>query len=842
MQDPSSFRLGRCEVQPLERRLLVDGVPAQIGARAFDLLLALIEKRGQVLTKSQLLDEVWPGLVVEENNLAVHVSALRKLLGPDAIATVPGRGYRLAVSVSSGAGSAASSAPIEAPASTTSAAPIQFELVGRDEDLTALATQIGVVALLSIVGSGGVGKTSLARAALTRHNAHWRDGVHWIELAPLHDAAQIAIRIAQSLEVELGSTGHARAGLLATLSQRQALIVLDNCEQLLGPIASLVADALARAPGIRWLITSQEPLRLAQETVYRLQTLAVPTAGTPLASAANFSAVALLAGRARAADRRFALTQANIDAAIEVCRQLDGLPLAIEMAAARVATLGLQGVRERIGQRLRVLTGSRGAPARQQTLRAALDWSHALLSDPEQRVFRRLAPFVGGFTAEMAQQVGSDADAPVSGEGLDAWAALDCLSSLVDKSLVQAGAGDRPRYYLLESAREYADEKLTEASERAVALQRHAASVAERFAPARADADVMRDSEWLAHYLPERDNLRAALGWACRSDDADLLARLVAALGQMDYLVLATNGMLEFDIPFELLARAAAPLRGAACVEYGWAHYLGGSRARGADLSRQAVDAYREAGDKVGVYRALSQLVRLYEAGLDQRERAQEAWAAWQEIDDRDIPLRTRTFCAICLGTNARYRQPGVGWTELMTLATERGYDASAAVCRVNLTNESLVGGRFEECVKAARAFIDAGETRPRARAHILSNQAEALMHLGHFDDAVEAARAAMNVYPDALYLIADTLAMGAIKRGRLRDAAILTGYNRAVRQERRQRPDPAEAKMGAANDIALRDGLPASELERLLAEGAAMSSSELFALAIGSGRQASAS
>ena len=264
MQDPSSFRLGRCEVHALERRLLVDGKPAQIGARAFDLLLALIEKRGQVLTKTQLLDAVWPGLVVEENNLAVQVAALRKLLGPDVIATVPGRGYRLAVAVSSGADATALPAPSETTAANTSAAPAPFELVGRDEDLKALAAQIGVVALLSIVGAGGVGKTSLARAALARHHARWRDGVHWIELAPLQDAAQIAFRIAQSVDVELGSAGHAREGLLATLSQRQALIVLDNCEHLLGPVASLVSHALARAPGIRWLITSQEPLRLAQ--------------------------------------------------------------------------------------------------------------------------------------------------------------------------------------------------------------------------------------------------------------------------------------------------------------------------------------------------------------------------------------------------------------------------------------------------------------------------------------------------------------------------------------------------------------------------------------------------
>jgi tetratricopeptide (TPR) repeat protein len=260
--------------------------------------------------------------------------------------------------------------------------------------------------------------------------------------------------------------------------------------------------------------------------------------------------------------------------------------------------------------------------------------------------------------------------------------------------------------------------------------------------------------------------------------------------------------------------------------------------ARAVQNSRaRRLDAYREAGDKVGVYRALSQLVRLYFAGLGQREDAQEVWAARQQIDDQNIPLRTRIFAAICVGTTPRYQQAGGGWSDLMAVATEHGYDTFAAVCRVNLTDEFLIADRFEECVKAAQTFIDAGETRSRARAHILSNQAEALMRLGRFDDAIEAARTSINSYPDALYLLAETLAMGAIKRGRLRDAAILIGYNRAVRRERSQLADPAEAKMGAENDVALRDGPPAAELERLLAAGAAMSSGELFALAIGSGQ-----
>ena len=829
---PSPIRLGACEVHVVERRLLVDGSPVQIGARAFDLLLALIELHGTLATKNELLDMVWPGLVVEENNLSVQVSSLRKVLGAGAIATVPGRGYRLAVALDDNT----PVRQIQAVAPPTVARPFApdhepvfaesapFELLGRDADMNVLATQVGRHALVSIVGAGGVGKTSLARSLLARHGEHPRDGIHWIELAPLNDAAQIAFRIAASLDVELGSGTAAPEALIAALAETQALIALDNCEHLIEPVAALVREGLQRAAGVHWLVTSQEPLRLPAESVYRLDALSVPETGIAHVDAVGYGAVALFAARAAAADRRFALTDDNVDAVIELCRQLDGLPLAIEMAAARVPTLGLLGIRERLGQRLRLLVGSRAAPLRQQTLRAALDWSHALLDGAEQRVFRRLAPFVAGFTARMAQQVvGHDLEP----DGVDEWAALEALSALVDKSLVQADASDPPRYALLESTREYATERLVESGEVDTARHRHAQALAAHFVEANADADSMRDSDWLARYLPERDNVRKALAWACQSDDADTLALLVAALTQLDYFLLGPSSILEFDIPLERLQQAPPLLRARAYVEFGWAHYLNGSRVKGAELSRLALDAFEIADNKAGVYRSLAQLVRLHESSIEPNSiQASAAWTRMRRMDETGLSARARLFCEIVTGMGAR------DWLELMAAARQGGFDALASVCRINLTDQLLQAGRFSEAVRTAQEFIDAGENSARARTFILANQAEALMRLGRIDEALESARAAMRSNPDAMYLLAELLALGAIKQARPSDAAKLIGYADSERRVRGQLLDPAEAKMHAEIVAQLVSALPAQDLEDLRRKGATMSARDLFALA----------
>ena len=259
------------------------------------------------------------------------------------------------------------------------------------------------------------------------------------------------------------------------LASRNLLLVLDNCEHLADDIAALVDLLRARAPNVRLLVTSQESLKCRDEQVYRLGALAVP-ASAQLEDAAQFGAVALFVERAHAVDSRFRLADDNVAVVVDICRRLDGIPLAIELAAARVPLLGVHGLHARLNQMFNVLTGgTRMKLRRHQTLRAALDWSHGLLSADEQTVFRRLGVFAGGFTLELAQQVVSD-------ERIDQWLVLDLLGHLIDKSLVIADGEAEPRYRLLETTRAFALEQLAAAGESEAMLRRHAQVICELMA------------------------------------------------------------------------------------------------------------------------------------------------------------------------------------------------------------------------------------------------------------------------------------------------------------------------------------------------------------------------
>ena len=375
----SSYRSDRIEIRPAQRQLLVDGQPVSLGARAFDLLVALVERRDRVVSKGDLLDLVWPGLIVEENNLQVQVSGLRKLLGPKAIATIPGRGYRFVaepdvptqVEATADLGGAPASSGLKL--STNLPAGLRA-LIGREADLAALDLLLIERRLVSIVGTGGLGKTRLAQAAAHGQVGRPRDGVWWVELAAQKDSLQVTTAVAAAAAVSID-----RAKIPARLCSVDLLLVLDNCEQVIADVADLLSNALVVAPSVRWMTTSIEPLRLADECVYHLTALAIPPTDAPLQRAIGFGALKLFAVRARDADRKFAVTEENVSVAIDICRQLDGVPLAIEMAAARVRQLGLIGVRDHLKDRLHVLRSERDAPARQQTLRATLDWSYALL-------------------------------------------------------------------------------------------------------------------------------------------------------------------------------------------------------------------------------------------------------------------------------------------------------------------------------------------------------------------------------------------------------------------------------------------------------------------------------
>ena len=812
------------EIRPSERLLLVDGQPATVGSRAFDLLCVLAVRAGQVVTKGELLDAAWPGLVVEENNVSVQVAALRKLLGPGTITTVSGIGYILADTlIDADAVATAPPAPV-----ARATPPVEDELVGRTQELATLREWCRERPLVTIVGTGGVGKTSLARAVVALVAAQDACPIHWVDLTPVRDEIQFLAALGKVLGVDAGGYAEARGQLLRALGTLEAVVALDNCEQVLAEVASFVTEARSAAPSVRWLATSQAPLHVNHETVYRLTPLEVPETGVSATEAATSGAMALLVRRVVALDPAFVLTEAALATAVDLCRQLDGLPLAIEMAAARVATLGLDEVHRQLGQRLRMLKDVRGTLARHHTLRSMFDWSHELLSPLERKMFRRLHPFEGGFTVALMVRVACDPDevpAP-----LDEWQAIDLLDALVDKSFVQRSADQPGRFFLLENARNYAALQLAEAGEVASVRRRHAHVLASWFDSAQADAGRMRDADWSARYVPERHNVRAGLAWACTVREPDVLASLTAALAQIDAFAHLRAEVLLFELPMHVLGDAMPSLRAAACLGLCWAHYADGNREVATELAQRALADFSAVGDVDGAYRALAQLVRVYESRPGMAEQARECRERLQAMDDRDVLMRTRLMAAITLTPQGE--ETVARLQSLHDMGRRAGFDTLAAICRAHLTDKLLVERRFEEAADLAARYIEAGEVLPRARALILNNQAQALIELGRFDEANEAARAALAALPSLVAMVIDVFASAALKQGRQADAAVLHGFGLRLRADRDQVPDLAEAATIATTRTQLEAVFSPARLDELRRMGAALSADEALALA----------
>lgn len=542
------YRFDRFELQPAARRLLADGTDVRIGARAFDVLLTLVERPGRVVAKDELLATAWPGVIVEEANLAVQISALRKVLGPGLIATVAGRGYQFTGTLEA-LGSPSEAGAAQAEVARGGVPRAAAPMIGREAELASLAQLMGSHRLVTVSGSGGIGKTRLAMA--------WCEGpglgepLVWIDLSALVDASRLGASVLQRLQaaglagpsatdgpastsamtaMEAASAGapsastatpEARAALASlcqAVSARPLVLVLDNAEPIAAEVAALARALLEAAPRLRLLVTSQVPLRLQAEQVFRLGTLPVPPARVSPAQALEHAAVALFVARARAADPLFELAPGNVTSVVEICRRLEGLPLALELAAARVATIGVNALAAALGH---ALDGGPDTPPRapspggaavsmppgpaggQLGVQRALAWSHALLDAPAKRVFRRLGVFAGGFTLAAAQAVVGDADdapepeasgADATGseraeprqreaaadprEGpsstrLDAWAVMSTLGRLVEHSLVAKDGAEPPRFSLLESARLFALEQLERAREAPDRRARH---------------------------------------------------------------------------------------------------------------------------------------------------------------------------------------------------------------------------------------------------------------------------------------------------------------------------------------------------------------------------------
>jgi predicted ATPase/DNA-binding winged helix-turn-helix (wHTH) protein len=477
----------------------------------------LVERAGHVVSKEEIVARVWPGIVTVEGNLRVQISGLRKSLrdGEDGnryILNVSNRGYSfiepvrrvVARSASRSQSNAANSAPHNIPV-------VQGRVIGRQQACLALIDRILEHRLVTLVGAGGVGKTTLAIATVPpllerREVAAWQ-GAYFVDLSPLSDPHLISSTIATTLGVD-SLADNALNGVVSYLRDKELLLLIDNCEHLAGEVVRVCEAILGNAPKVRILATSREPLRMDGERVQILRPLAIPAEGLSAAQAITYSAVELFVERARARAGAFTLRDDMIDAIVGICRRLDGIPLAIEMASARVDCLGVGGLATALDEMFAVLTkGRRTALQRHQTLYAAIDWSFNLLGPREQSVLRRLSVFSGAFTIEAAVAVAACSEYGISD-------VVESLCDLVDRSLITSDVNQSETFFrLLETTRAYARRKLRDVTESAATSDRHAQYCLEilgeaELARARNDlAGWYRRFGWLI------DDVRAALDW-----------------------------------------------------------------------------------------------------------------------------------------------------------------------------------------------------------------------------------------------------------------------------------------------------------------------------------------
>src|SRR6266481_3210016 len=503
---PERYRFGPFELQPDNRRLLKDGATISLRPRAFDLLAALVERAGHLITKDQLLDQVWPKMVVEEAVLHVQVSALRKVLGSEAITTVSGRGYQFTLPVTKGDGQAdrASKPKHNLPYQLTS-------FVGREQEIAQLEELVTANRLVTLTGAGGAGKTRLAVQVASQLIDAFADGVWLVELAALSDPRLVPQAVAQALEVKEQPTRRVIETLSDHFASRKLLLVLDNVEHLLEACVRLVDEIVRRSPDITVLVTSRERLGITGELTYRVPSLTVPgtnETSTP-ETVSRYEGVRLFVERAKLLRSDFDVTTENTAAVASICARLDGMPLAIELAAPRLRSMSVEELSQRLVQRFALLTdGSPTALPRHRTLRSMIDWSYDLLTDVEQAMLRRASVFAGGWTLAAAEHV-------CTGDGIEESGAIGLLTSLADKNLIlteeHKGA---TRYRMLETIRQYALDRLRETGKEARWRNRHFAWVLELAEESFKPLTGPDQNLWLDRMAPELDNFRAALRWA----------------------------------------------------------------------------------------------------------------------------------------------------------------------------------------------------------------------------------------------------------------------------------------------------------------------------------------
>jgi predicted ATPase/DNA-binding winged helix-turn-helix (wHTH) protein len=701
------YRFDHFQLLPKRRCLLHRDGAIKLGPRAMSVLIALVERHDRVVTTDEILDLAWPGVTVEPVNVAVQICRLREVLGADAIATIPGRGYRFMAEIEPpDAVSRVTPVPsVERPRSNLPL--LRAGLIGRETELAELAECVVGHRLVTLVGPGGIGKTRLAFETGARVASDFPDGVWLIDLAPLIDPADVASATATVLEVPLHDGDAAAETIAAAIGKQRLLLIFDNCEYRLAAATALIEGLLGRTPDLSVLVTSQEALGLAVERSYRLGPLAVPPPGAT--DIAHFGAVGLFVERARAARRHFRLDVGNAAAVGEICRRLDGIPLALEMAASRLPLLGLDGLARRLGERLTIFgTHPRTGEPRHRTLRALVDWSYGLLDPAEQQVFRRLAVFPGGFSLEAAIAV---ARTP----GDEPWSVAEVLSRLIDKSLVTIDIDEPPRYRLLETLRLHATEKLNQSGEFDAVSERQLRYFEDFFDGADDAREAISDLEWRAVYQPEIDNVRAALDWTLADPGRKqrAIAMTAAAAILWSVLGLRTEGRRYFDRVEGLVDQNTPDGDRARFFRWSGDFWVDLDLARGLALLEQSVTIYRQ----------LDQPLRL-------------AWA---------VILMAHNYVY-----QGRYADARAALFEAEEILSAHGYRRKALPVVMN--SLGFVAATMDETVEARRYFGRALELSRAAgdvaqEGYCLAHLAEFEFKMGAVGVAVERAQEAVRAF-----------------------------------------------------------------------------------------------
>ena len=822
------------------RRLLTkEGAPVRLGYRALEILLVLIRHAPEAVSKTALCEHVWPGAVTEEGTLRFQISSLRKALGDSDsryITTASGKGYCFAAPLSRPPAVATGRAGETSDHATVSKVPDTnlplrlAQIIGREGDLAELSKTLKLNRLVTLVGPGGVGKTRLAVEQGWCVLEDFAAGVWLIDLAPLADQDALASAVATALGVSVTQSEKVVPSIIASLGKMRLLLIFDNCEHLAEEAAMLAKTLLERAPGISILATSQKDLQLAGERVYRLDPLAVPPAGVP--EIGGFTAVELFLERARAADQRFELDAANSAGVGEICRQLDGLPLAIEMAVGRLRILGVEGLRKGLDDRLKLLKGMRQDSGRHTSLHGMLEWSHGLLTTFDQQVFRRLAIFPSSFTLDAAVAV-------ADGTGAERWDVVDALGRLIDQSLVTLERREPPRYRMLETLRLYATEKLRETGEVDVTAELHARHLLDVFEEAWVLLGNRPDREWIGRYPLELDNLRAALDWALAAPERRKIAVALGAWGIPLLYRMALNweGWAYLDRVLPLIDAETPVVMTAALLVIAAAFALARRDPRGLPFAERSVALYRELGDRSGLAKAL---LCVFEYAMFQGRAFEEhglLLEARQLLAESDSDVLRFKLAMSSAGAsyflqdipNARLHL-----LEALELARAMESNEEAAVL-TNLGILEYLSGNLDGALGFARAALEKTDFGLGCnKGYALCNLGEYLIAKGDFSQARMRLEQALSELVDKqnydpILCLKPWAALAGVE-GRLAEAAQLIGFVDAEGDRGGRVLEPSDLPLRNRLIALLEAGLTPAELDAWKARGGAWSEAEAIA------------